>query len=133
MKQELHIIPEHSSSPMFVSGDDVALFCRLLFACSPFCYSPLYCISLFDLWLLITTLASSNVLFMYDVMQIYTLLLFTKTKYGINKKCTINQYQGIPNYTCTYSITCKRMRLYNYIVPVICFILTSSCHDYGLV
>ena len=98
VKQELHIIPEHSSSPMFVSGDDVALFFRLLFACSPFCYSPLYCISLFDLWLLITTLASSNVLFMHDVMQIYTLLLFTRTKYGINKTCTINQYQGISNY-----------------------------------
>jgi hypothetical protein len=105
MKEELHIIPEHSSSPTFVSGDDFALilifcvvFCRLLLACSPFFYSPLYCISVFDLWLLITTLTPSNVLFMYDVMQIYTLLLFTKTKYGINKTCTINQYQGIPNY-----------------------------------
>jgi hypothetical protein len=105
VKQDLHIIPEHSSSPTFVSGDDFALilifcvvFCRILFACLPFFYSPLYCISLFDLWLLITTLASSNVLFMYDPMQIYTLLLFTKTKYGINKTCTINQYQGISNY-----------------------------------
>ena len=105
VKQELYIIPEHSSSPTFVSGDGFTLilifcvvFCRLLFACSPFFYSPLYCISLFDLWLLIITLASSNVLFMYDVMQIYTLLLLTKTKYDINKACTINQYQGIPNY-----------------------------------
>ena len=105
VKQERYIIPKHSSSPTFVSGDDVSLiliFCvvfyRLLFACLPFCYSPLYCISLFDLWLLITTLESSNVLFMYDVMQIYTLLLFTKTKYGINKTCIINQYQDIPNY-----------------------------------
>jgi hypothetical protein len=98
VKQELYIIPELSSSPTFVSGDDFALFCRLLFACSPFFYSPLYCISLFDLWLLITTLASSNVLLIYDVMQIYTLPLSNKTKYGINTTCTINQYQGIPNY-----------------------------------
>jgi hypothetical protein len=100
VKQELYIIPEHSSSPTFVSGDGFTLilifcvvFCRLLFACLPFFYSPLYCISLFDLWLLIITLTSSNVLFMHDVMQIYTLLLFTKTKYGINKMYTINQYQ----------------------------------------
>jgi hypothetical protein len=105
VKQERYIIPEHSSSPTFVSRDGLTLtvlfcvvFCRLLFACSPFFYSPLYCISLFDLWLLITTLTCSNVLLMYDVMQIYTLLLFTKTKYGINKTCTINQCQDIPNY-----------------------------------
>jgi hypothetical protein len=66
----------------------VCLFALFLFAI----------ISLFDLWLLITTLAYSNALFMYDVMQIYTLLFSTKTKYGINKTCTINLYQGIPNY-----------------------------------
>jgi hypothetical protein len=61
--------PEHSSSPTFVSGDGFTLilifcvvFCQTLFPCLPFSYSPLYCISLFDLSLLITTLASSNVL-----------------------------------------------------------------------
>jgi hypothetical protein len=103
VKQDLHIIPEHSSSPTLVSGDGFAL--NLYFLCSILtsmvCLFALFLfaiISLFDLWLLITTLTSSNVLFMYDVMQIYTLLLFTKIKYGINKTCTINQYQGIQNY-----------------------------------
>ena len=102
VKQELYIIPEHSSSPTFVSGDHFALilifcviFCRLFFACSPFFYSPFHCISLFDLWLL--KYHSSNILFTYVVMQIYTLLIFTK--YGINKTCTINQYHDIPRYT----------------------------------
>ena len=42
------------------------------------------------------------------------------------------QYISIKIYQTTYSITCKRMRLYNYIEPVTFIILTSSCHSYGL-
>jgi hypothetical protein len=97
VKQDLHIIPEYSSSPTLVSGYGFAL--NFYFLCSILtsmvCLFALFLfaiISLFDLWLLSTTLAYSNALFMYDVMQIYTPLFSTKTKYGINKTCTINLY-----------------------------------------
>ena len=100
VKQDLHIIPEHSSSPTLVSGDGFAL--NFYFLCSilstivclfDFFYLPLYHYSTYGFWL-----PSSNFFSMHDVMQIYTLLLFTNIKYGINKTCTMNQYQGIQNY-----------------------------------
>ena len=82
VEQELLNLPEHPSSLPVFSGVRVArflvfwiVFCRSLFV--PFL---LYCVSLFDLRILITLLVSSNYLFLLD------LELFPQL---INLKCEV--------------------------------------------
>ena len=74
VEQELPTLPEHLSLPPVFSGVRLArslafcvVFCRSLFVLSS---CPLYCLSVFDVQLLITSLVSSNCSIAYTLMSV---------------------------------------------------------------
>jgi hypothetical protein len=95
VKQELLTTPEHLSSPPVYSELCIAwslvfcaMFCRSLFVFLSFYFWPLYCLSFFDLRLLITPLVSSNLLYCQMVTVVWNtmswlLWRFNATSYNI--------------------------------------------------
>ena len=86
--QELFNLPEHMSSPPVFSGVRVTgslvssvKFCRSLVVLLFFLFWPLCCLIIFDLWILITPLVSSNSPCMWQRM--------TMARQGQNNTCMV--------------------------------------------
>ena len=101
VEQEVLTFTEHLSSPLLCNEVCVAqslvfcgVFCRSLLFLSFYniCSLPSYCLSLFDLWLLVTTLLSSN------FSQFFNQLTKYKFMTWITMNFITNIHQKIPDF-----------------------------------